>query len=57
MKGVPKGVKVFGLAGTEMERAAQSVGVEFCAEMYGDVKYSKDGMLVIDRIKKWVFLF
>ena len=29
MKGVPKGVKVFGLAGTEMERAAQSVGVEF----------------------------
>ena len=54
MKGVPKGVKVFGLAGTEMERAAESVGVEFCAEMYGDVKYSKDGMLVIDRIKKYV---
>lgn len=54
MKGVPKGVKVFGLAGTEMERAAKSVGVEFWAEMYGDVKYNKDGMLVIDRIKKYV---
>ena len=54
MKGVPKGLKVFGLAATEMERAAVNVGVEFCAEMYGDVKYSKDGMLVIARIKMYV---
>ena len=53
MRGVPKGVKVFGLAGTEMERAALEEGVEFWAEMYGDVKYNAQGMLVIDRIKKY----
>ena len=52
MEGIPKGVPVYGLAGTEMERAANDLGVEFWAEMYGDVKYSKDGMLVIDRKKK-----
>lgn len=54
MLGIPKGVPVFGLAGTQMERAANDLGVEFWAEMYGDVKYSKDGMLVIDRKKKYV---
>ena len=52
MKGIPIGVKVFGLAGTKMEEAAKEEGVEFWAEMYGDVKYNEDGMLVIDRIKK-----
>ena len=52
MRGVPKGVPVFGLAGTTMEEAAREEGVEFWAEMYGDVKYSADGMLVIDRDKK-----
>ncbi|KAI4203695.1 MAG: hypothetical protein LQ350_001696 [Teloschistes chrysophthalmus] len=52
MRGIPKGVPVFGLAGTKMEEAARDEGVEFWAEMYGDVKYSPDGMLVIDRIKK-----
>lgn len=52
MRGVPSGVPVFGLAGTKMEEAAKEEGVEFWAEMYGDVKYSPDGMLVIDRIKK-----
>ena len=52
MAGIPKGVPVFGLAGTEMERAAREVGVEFWAEMYGDVRYGSDGMLVIDRRKK-----
>ncbi|KAL9006815.1 MAG: hypothetical protein Q9188_000426 [Gyalolechia gomerana] len=52
MRGVPAGVKVFGLAGTRMEEAAREEGVEFAAEMYGDVKYSADGMLVIDRVKK-----
>ena len=56
MKGIPKGVPVFGLAGTNMEKAAAEVGVDFWAEMYGDVKYSADGMLVIDRIKKWMSL-
>ena len=56
MKGIPKGIPVFGLAGTQMEKAAQDVGVEFWAEMYGDVKYSADGMLVIDRIKKYELL-
>ena len=52
MRGVPVGVPVFGLAGTQMERAAREVGVRFWAEMYGDVMYSADGMLVIDRKKK-----
>lgn len=51
-KGVPKGVPVFGLAGTNMEKAAQDLGLEFWAELYGDVKYNSDGMLVIDRVKK-----
>lgn len=52
MAGIPKGVPVFGLAGTQMETAARDLGLEFWAEMYGDVKYSADGMLVIDRKKK-----
>lgn len=52
MAGIPEGVPVFGLAGTEMERAARDAGVGFWAEMYGDVQYSADGMLVIDRKKK-----
>ena len=52
MRGIPAGVPVFGLAGTEMERAAREVGVPFWAEMYADVKYDGDGMLVIDRKKK-----
>ncbi len=56
MKGIPKGIPVFGLAGTNMEKAAKEVGVEFWAELYGDVKYNADGMLVIDRIKKYGFL-
>lgn len=53
MKGIPKGVPIFGLAGTNMEKAAKEIGVEFWCEMYGDVKYNADGMLVIDRIKKY----
>jgi lactam utilization protein B len=52
MKGIPKGIPVFGLAGTNMEKAANDLGIPFWAEMYGDVKYNKDGMLVIDRKKK-----
>ena len=52
MEGIPKGTPVFGLAGTNMEKAANDLGLEFWAEFYGDVKYSKDGMLVIDRKKK-----
>jgi len=55
MQGIPKGVLVFGLAGTEMERAAADLGIQFWAEMYGDVKYNADGYLVIDRKKKWAF--
>lgn len=53
MKGIPEGVPVFGLAGTNMEKAANELNIPFWAEMYGDVKYSPDGMLVIDRIKKY----
>jgi lactam utilization protein B len=52
MQGIPEGIPVFGLAGTNMENAASDLGIPFWAEMYGDVKYSKDGMLVIDRKKK-----
>lgn len=52
MKGIPKGLPVFGLAGTCMEQAANELGIEFWAEFYGDVKYNADGMLVIDRKKK-----
>lgn len=52
MQGIPAGVPVFGLAGTQMERAANDLGVPFCAELYGDVKYNAQGMLVIDRKKK-----
>jgi UPF0271 protein len=50
--GIPKGVPVFGLAGTNMEKAANDLGNEFQAEFYGDVKYDSEGMLVIDRKKK-----
>ena len=52
MQGIPKGVPVFGLAGTNMEKAAEDLGVPFWAEMYGDVKYNMDGSLVIDRKKR-----
>ena len=52
MLGIPKGVPVFGLAGTNMEKAANDLGIPFFAELYADVKYSSDGMLVIDRKKK-----
>jgi len=50
--GVPKGVKVFGLAGTFQEQVAREMGLDFVAEFYGDVKYRADGSLVIDRVKK-----
>lgn len=50
--GVPKGMRVFGLAGTHMETAALEAGLEFWAEYYGDVKYSADGTLKIDRKKQ-----
>lgn len=57
MKGIPGGVPVFGLAGTNMEKAANDLGIEFWAELYGDVKYDNKGALVIDRIKKYYHLF
>jgi UPF0271 protein len=46
------GTPVFGLAGTIQEETAKELGLPFVAELYGDVKYSKDGKLVIDRKKK-----
>jgi UPF0271 protein len=52
MDGIPRGVKVFGLAGTYMEQVAGEMGIEFVAEFYGDVKYRADGSLVIDRVKQ-----
>ncbi|KAF7558026.1 hypothetical protein G7046_g5926 [Stylonectria norvegica] len=50
--GVPKGLRVFGLAGSNMEVTAKEAGLEFFAEYYGDVKYSADGKLIVDRKKK-----
>ncbi|KAF4313342.1 lactam utilization protein lamB [Botryosphaeria dothidea] len=50
--GVPPGTPVFGLAGTVHEEVARELGLPFVAELYGDVKYTRDGMLVIDRKKK-----
>lgn len=50
--GVPKGVTVFGLPGSQMEKAAHDLGMNFVAELYADVKYDNTGMLVIDRKKK-----
>lgn len=55
--GVPAGTTVFGLAGTLHEEVAQEMGLKFVAEIYGDVKYTKDGMLVIDRKKKYESFF
>ena len=52
MLGIPKGVPVFGLAGTNMEKAANDLGIPFWAEFYADVKYNSDGTLVIDKKKK-----
>lgn len=50
--GVPSGTVVLGLAGTVHERVANELGLPFVAELYGDVHYSADGALVIDRKKK-----
>src|ERR1700761_5997430 len=52
--GVPKGMRVFGLAGTFHEDVAKEFGLKFTAELYGDVKYNADKTLVIDRKKKYV---
>lgn len=37
---------------TIQEKVAKELGLPFTAELYGDVKYSADGKLVIDRKKK-----
>lgn len=55
--GVPKGVRVFGLAGTLHEQVAKELDLPFTAEIYGDVKYNADKTLVIDRKKKWLSCF
>ncbi|KIW67313.1 hypothetical protein PV04_06577 [Phialophora macrospora] len=52
LQGIPKGVPVFGLAGTCMEQAAKDMGIEFIAEFFADVKYNPDGTLIIDRKKQ-----
>ncbi|KAI9749350.1 MAG: ribosome biosynthesis protein rrb1 [Chaenotheca gracillima] len=52
MLGIPKGIPVYGLSGTNMEKAALDLKIPFIAELYVDVKYNSDGMLVIDRKKK-----
>lgn len=50
--GVPRGMRVFGLAGTNMETAAREAGLQFWAEYFGDVKYRADGTLIVDRKKQ-----
>lgn len=55
-EGVPKGIPVFGLAGTLHEEVAKELGLPFVAELYGDVKYNADRTLVIDRKKKYGLL-
>ena len=50
--GIPKEIRVFGLAGTYHEEVAKELGLPFTAELYGDVKYNVDKTLVIDRKKK-----
>lgn len=45
--GVPKGTRVFGLAGTCQEEVAKELGLPFTAELYGDVKYSMSVMVRI----------
>jgi UPF0271 protein len=52
MKGIPHSVPVIGLPNTNMERAANDLGMTFFAELYGDVKYTRDGYLMLDRKKK-----
>lgn len=42
-------VAVFGMAGTEHERAAGRFGVPFVAEFYVDLDYRADGSLIITR--------
>ncbi|KAL3482080.1 LamB/YcsF [Aspergillus californicus] len=49
---VPKGMRVFGLAGSHMQTAAEEAGLEFWAEYFGDVNYRVDGTLIVDRKKK-----
>jgi Uncharacterized proteins, homologs of lactam utilization protein B len=55
-KGIPKGVKVFGLPGTCMEQAARDLELEFIAEFYADVKYNADASLLIERKKSKSFI-
>lgn len=43
--GLPKNTLVFGLAGTNMEKAAADLGLPFFAELYANVKYDRSGML------------
>lgn len=45
-------MRVFGLGGTSHERVARELGLDFVAELYGDVKYRADASLIIDRRKK-----
>lgn len=45
-------MRVFGLGGSTQERVAREMGLEFVAELYGDVKYRADASLVIDRKKQ-----
>ncbi|OJJ76744.1 hypothetical protein ASPBRDRAFT_665471 [Aspergillus brasiliensis CBS 101740] len=49
MRGIPAGVAVFGLPGTNMEKAALDLGSPFMAEVYDDVKYNSDRSLLRER--------
>ncbi|QNE35357.1 5-oxoprolinase subunit PxpA [Leifsonia shinshuensis] len=42
-------VPIFGLAGTAHETACASAGVEFVPELYVDLDYRDDGMIIVER--------
>ena len=48
-----QGLRIFGLAGTAHQRAADAAGAEFVGELYVDLNYRADGSLIIVRQPQW----
>ncbi|KAL4928144.1 LamB/YcsF [Aspergillus undulatus] len=48
---VPKGMRVFGLAGTHMETTAKEARLESWAQYFDDLNYREDGTLIVVRKK------
>jgi UPF0271 protein len=49
-------VPLFGMSGTEHEKAAKAVGIPFVSEFFADLQYSPDGSLIIPRQHKAIDL-